>query len=316
MPEYLGPGIHEIDAERYHSDPCRTPSLSAGLATTMLNATPIHAYAASPRLNPDFEPENKTQFDIGSACHELLTGKGRGIYEVAAEDYRTKAAQQERDQARAEGYTPLTIPQNEQVRRMVRLARVQMRAHGIGDPFEGGRNEVALIWEQGGVMNRIMVDCLDEQNRVAYDLKTLAGVADASRWLRRSMDHGTDLRAAHYLDGLTEVLGGEWTYRFILLEKEQPHCLSVAQLSEGTLFMGRKKIRRAREMWGHCLAHNEWPGFSTEIAVVEPPAFYEANWLERESYEAEHRRQHGKDILKDAMRWQSPQKFQHAIAGE
>ncbi len=303
----LDPGIHDISAERYHSDPCETPSLSAGLAAKMLAATPLHAFAASSRLNPDYEPDNKTQFDIGSACHELLTGKGRGIYVVDADDYRTKASQQQRDEARAGGYTPLTRPQNEQVRRMVRLARVQMRAHGIGDPFEGGRNEVALIWEQDGVMNRIMVDFLDEQNRVAYDLKTLAGVADADRWLRRSMEHGVDLRAAQYLDGLKAVLGGEWTYRFILLEKEQPHCLSVAQLTEGALFMGRKKIRRARQMWGHCLKSGVWPGFSTQIAVVEPPSFYEANWLERESFEAEHRRSTGKDILDTAMRWQSPQ---------
>ena len=305
-PPPLGPGAYEISAERYHSDPCETPALSAGLAATMLEATPLHAFAASQRLNPDFEPEEKTQFDIGSAAHELMTGKGRGIFVVDADDYRTKAAQSARDQARADGYTPLTRMQDVQVRRMVRLGRLQMRAHGIGDPFEGGRNEVTVIWRQDGVMNRIMVDCLDEENRVAYDLKTLAGVADADKWLRRSMDHGVDLRAAHYLDGLKDQFGGEWTYRFILLEKTQPHCLSVAQLSEGPLFMGRKKIRRARAMWGHCLETERWPGFSSEIAVVEPPPFYESRWLERESYETEHKRRTGKDILAAAMNWQAP----------
>jgi hypothetical protein len=303
---FLGPGVHDISAERYHADPCERPALSAGLAAKMLDATPLHAFAASPRLNPDFEPDEKTAFDIGSAAHELMTGKGRGIKVIDADDYRAKAAQVARDEARAEGFTPLTRPQDAQVRRMIRCARVQMRAHGIGDPFDGGRNEVTLIWEQDGVMNRIMVDSIDEKNRVAYDLKTVAGVADPDRWLRRSMDHGVDLRAAHYLDGLKACFGGEWTYRFILLEKEQPHCLSVAQMSEATLYMGRKKIRRARQMWGHCLATGEWPGFSAEIAVVDPPAFYETRWLERESYEADHKRRTGKDIIEAAMNWQAP----------
>lgn len=303
---WLPPGVHHITSERYHADPCERPSLSAGLAATLLAATPLHAFAASPRLNPEFGPVSKAEFDIGSACHELLTGKGRGIFVVQADDYRTKAAQQARDDARADGYVPLTIPQDAQVKRMIRLARVQMRAHGIGDPFEGGLNEITLIWEQDGVMNRAMVDCIDAANRVAYDLKTLAGVADADQWLRRSMDHGVDLRAAHYLDGLKASFGGDWTYRFVLLEKDQPHCLSVAQFTEGTLFMGRKKIRRAREMWGHCLATSTWPGFSAEIAVVEPAPFWEAKWLERESYEADHRRRTGQDILTAAMRWQAP----------
>jgi hypothetical protein len=305
-PLYLGPGVYSIPAEAYHGDPCERPSLSAGLAATMLDATPLHAFAASPRLNPDFEPEEKTAFDIGTACHEALTGKGRGIHVVDADDYRTKAAQAERDAARAEGFTPLTRPQNAQVQRMVRLARLQMRAHGIGDPFERGENEVTLIWEQGGVMNRCMVDCLDRVNRVAYDLKTLAGVADADRWLRRSMDHGVDLRAAHYLDGLKASFGGDWTYRFILLEKDQPHCLSVAQFSEAALFMGRKKIARAREMWGQCERTGIWPGFSAEIAVIEPPPFHEARWLERESFEADYKRRTGNDVLSAAMRWQAP----------
>lgn len=207
--EWLGPGVYDIDAEIYHSDPCEEPSLSAGLAATMLDATPLHAFAASPRLNPDYERVDKTLFDIGSACHEILTGKGRGIHVVDADDYKKKAAQAERDEAREAGLTPLTRPQNDQVQRMVKLARIQMEAHGIGNPFATGRNELTLIWKQDGVMNRIMVDCVDEANRVAYDLKTCAGVADPNRWIRRSMDHGVDARAAHYLDGLKASFGGE-----------------------------------------------------------------------------------------------------------
>lgn len=304
----LAQGVHDISAEQYHADPCREPSLSASLATTLVYASPIHAFAASRRLNPDWEPDDKTQFDIGSAAHEMLTGKGRGIYVVDADDFRSKAAQTERDQARADGFTPLTRPQAKQVERMIRVARVQMRAHGIGDPFEGGQNEVTLIWEADGITKRAMVDNIDTERRVAYDYKTAAGLAEPEGWVRTSMPHGCDIRAAHYLEGLTALFGGEWSYRFIPQEKKQPHCLSVLQLSESAIMMGRKKARRAAEMWRHCLDTGVWPGFSTQIQIVDPPGFWEAKWLERESYEADHKRRTGTDILAAAMAWQAPER--------
>lgn len=303
----LGPGVHDLPPDAYHADPCERPSLSASLATLLVQATPLHAWAASPRLNPDFEPTEKPAFDLGAACHELLTGKGRGIHVVEADDYRTKAAQAERDDARARGFVPLTRPQHAQVERMLRAARAQMAAHGIGNPFERGRNEVTLLWERDGVLCRAMVDCLIEEERVVYDLKTTAGLADPERWVETAMGHGIDVRAAHYLDGLVALFGGDWTYRYIPLEKEQPHCLSVVQLSESALFMGRKKIARAREVWRACLEEGVWPGWSAEIAEVTPRAYHEARWIERESVEADHRRRTGADILAAALRWQAPE---------
>jgi hypothetical protein len=40
-----GPGIHEVDAETYHSDPVEVPSLSASIAKLLVNSTPLHAWA-------------------------------------------------------------------------------------------------------------------------------------------------------------------------------------------------------------------------------------------------------------------------------
>ena len=120
------------------------------------------------------------------------------------------------------------------------------------------------------------------------------------------MGHGIDLRAAHYLDGLRACYGGDWTYLYMPQEKEPPHCLSVLTLSSAAIVIGQKKIRRAREMWSHCLRSGRWPSWSAEIAVIDPPPFYESRWLERESYEADHKRRTGTDILEAAMKWQAP----------
>lgn len=190
---------------------------------------------------------------------------------------------------------------------MVRLARVQMRAHGIGDPFEGGENEVAMVWQGGGVWNRAMADCLDRENRILYDYKTCAGLAEPEGWVRTAMGHGIDLRAAHYLAGIEAITGQRgWRYRFIVQEKAPPHCLSVIELGAETLDIGRRKLGRAREMWRHCLDAGNWPGFSAEIAQVDPPAFHAEKWLGREIREDEHRKRTGRDVLDAAMRFQAP----------
>lgn len=307
MTERLGPGVYHLDAETYHRDPCVEPALSASLAHLIVDATPWHAWAAAWRLNPDFEPEVKEAFDIGSACHELLTGKGRGIRVIPFDSYTTKAAREQRDQARAAGYVPLNQSQHERVERMLRAARHQMRLHGIGDPFEGGENEVTLIWQAGSIYNRLLVDCLDRERRVAYDYKTAAGYAEPEAWVRAAMAHGVDIRAAHYLDGLERTFGGSWRYRFVVQEKDQPHCLSVIEFSEGAIFMANKKLARARELWRMCLDTGTWPGWSAQIAVVDPPGWHETKWLERESREQDFKQRTGKDVLAAAIRWQAPQ---------
>ena len=307
----FGPGAHNVAAEVYAADPAPRPSLSASIAHLLIAASPAHAWEASPSLNPDFVPEEKAAFDIGTAAHMLMTGVGAEIAQIDADDYRTKAAQQARDEARGAGLVPLTRPQVEGVRRMVASARRQMEAHGIGDPFargaKAGTNEVSILWQADGIWNRARPDCIDLAEGVAYDLKTISGYADPEAWVRSAMAHSVDLRAAHYLDGLAAIYPGEWRYRFVLLEKARPHCLAVVELSGAAIEIGRKKLRRARSIWQQCIAENDWPGWSSEIAVVDPPGWHEIAWLDRESREADYRQRHGRDILAAALRWQSPQ---------
>lgn len=299
-------GFYDLSDDDYFADPCPTPSLSATDAITLLNATPAHAWWNNRRLNPDYEAEESNAFDLGRSFHELMTGQDREVFVIDAKDYRTKAAKEQRDEARSLGLTPLLKHENQLVQHMVRRAREQMRAHGIGDPFEGGENEKALIWREAGVWNRVKPDCLDRENRVIYDLKTCAGLAEPEGWVRTGMPLGIDLRAAMYLAGAKAVFGGEWSYRYVPIEKKPPHCLSVLELSEGILFIGESKLRRAQEIWKLCLSRKKWPGYSDQIAVVEPPAFWIEKWLNRELREEDVRQRTGKDAIEASIDFQRP----------
>ena len=104
----LPAGIHDgIPAERYHRDPSDRPALTAGTIKTLLAYSPWHAWHNHPRLNPEWAPTYEAKFDLGTAAHALLL-QGEDVAQwIDADDWRTKAARDERDQARKEGKVPL-----------------------------------------------------------------------------------------------------------------------------------------------------------------------------------------------------------------
>src|SRR5205085_7761223 len=96
--------------------------------------------------NPLYEPEAKTDFDIGVAAHLAVLEPERqadSIVLIEAGDYRTTKAREARDAARAGGKVPLLPYQVD----IVRAIAGSIRAHPIAsEAFRGGEAELALIW--------------------------------------------------------------------------------------------------------------------------------------------------------------------------
>ena len=305
----LPAGTHDILAEVYHSDPCMEPSLSSTLARNILFQSPLHAWTASPRLNPELEPVVKSAFEIGRAAHTALLSKGQLIHVMSHDSYRTNAAKEERDEARAAGMTVLKLDEWAAVDAMVGAARSQIRAHGIGDVFEYGRNELAHFAEIGGIWCRALTDCMHDGLDVIYDYKTTASSAEPGAVIRTICSYGYDVQAAHYLDVVEAVTGRTWKFRFVMQEKEPPWALSVVEIDESWLVTARKKVARARELWRMCLekyGDSPWPGYPSQIAVLSAPTWHDTSWLNREEREADYRRRTGSDVLGAAMQWHAP----------
>lgn len=300
----MQPGLYDLDADTYHADPCLEPSLSASLAGVLHERTPIHAWTASRRLNPHWEPKEETRFDIGKAAHELLTGKGRGIKVLPFKDYRTDAAKVARDEARGEGWTVLTAEQAADVEAMVLCARIQLARLPGGDPFARGRNEMTMLWQQDGVSCRAMADCLDDDARVIWDYKTSED-ADPEGWARRALGHHIDIRLAHYRNGADHVLGPGWGYRFVVQETKPPFGMSFVELHPAWEFMGEQKLIPVRRTWGECLRSGDWPGYPAEVAHIDLPAWAETRWMERQASEDD-RTPYNPALLRAAFDWQAP----------
>src|SRR5437762_10234862 len=96
--------------------------------------------------NPPYQPEAKSEFDIGVAAHLAVLEPERqadSIVVMEAGDYRTTKARAARDAARAAGKVPLLPYQLD----IVRAIAGSIRAHPIAsEAFVGGEAEVTLTW--------------------------------------------------------------------------------------------------------------------------------------------------------------------------
>lgn len=303
------PGVYDIAAEAYHSDPVGpAPSLSASIAHTLLEFSPAHAWLKHPRLNPNHAAEHKTIFDLGSAAHKLILGKGAELHIIDAADFKKTAAREERDAAREQGMTPILGHQYEAALAMADAARKQLARHeDAAGAFANGLAEQTLVWQERGTWCRCMLDFLPSGGNVFHDLKTTGASANPDTWGQRTLyDIGADIQTAFYRRGIKAVLGIEDAhFRFIVIENEEPFALSVVELSPGAVHMADRKVEEALAWWRWCLARDRWPGYPRRTCYVDPPVWQEKRWLEREE-RAQLAADGGEDMRKLALDWQRP----------
>ena len=305
----MTPGLHQMDAATYHADPCPEPSLSSTLAKTMLAQSPLHAWTASQRLNPDYVPVEKKTFDIGRAAHRAILGAGEGYVAIPDEILAangaasTKEAKAFIEDARANGLTPLKAAEVDQIAVMRDAAQEKLARLGIA--FDPAHSECCAFAQIDGIWCRAMVDNAPPDGGILWDFKTCESAAPEA-CERAILNYGYDIQAAHYIDTWKAATGEDRMLRFVFQEKSAPHEICVVELGPDSLIMARKKIARARQMWRLCLDRNEWPGYPPGVHRIELPEWVHARWLERESADADYKRRTGRDVLEMAMAMQAP----------
>lgn len=281
----MDPGIHTMSAERYHGDPAARPSLTASIIKTLSVDSPLHAWTRHPRLNPDFERREDSKFDVGTLAHAfLLEDRSDQVVVIEADDWRKKAAQEARDEARADGKIPMLAYQWDKVEAMVIMVRAQIAARSDEPPlFSDGKAEETLIWEEHGVTCRARLDWLRDDHTGIDDLKTAAVTANPVDWSRRILwSIGSDIQSAFYLRGLKKLTGKEAQFRYVVAETSEPYAVSVVSLAPSGLELGNAKIDRALETWKRCLDTGVWPAYPDGTYYAEVPPWAEMAFMERD----------------------------------
>ena len=277
------PGIYQMDLAAYIADPAPLPSLNASAAHTLLEQSPRHAWYRSPRLNPNHEREDSSRLDLGTIAHALLLEDDSSrVVVVDAEDWRTKAAKEERDNARLLGQLPILKQDHQSVLEMVGIARDAIAKSELAEPFADGIPEQTLIWETQGVWCRSRPDKASRDWRVLFDYKTAAGSAHPSAWGRSAIVRfGYDIQAQLAIQGV-ECLCDPRDCRFVFIvqEIEPPYAVSFVSLSPAWLALANEKLHLAMSLWKGCVRTGEWPALSPRVAYLEPPAYASMDWAD------------------------------------
>lgn len=267
-PLILAPGIHTISMEEYLA----IPAFSSGLAHTILTASPRHAWTDS-WLNPNLEPWNSEVADIGTYAHAcLLEGGTSALHMVDADDWRTKAAQGQRDQARAEGKLPILARKVSQVEAMVKAARAYIAASEIAGIFDSGKAEQTLIWSESMVACEVLCkarpDWLSETILLHY--KTTKASVNPLSFSRTASNMGYDVAMMFYLRGLEAVKPDHEAQHFLLAQEQiEPFACKLFDLSAPLADVAAHKVSRAINAWASCMNSGKWPAYDGAIHSIE-----------------------------------------------
>jgi PDDEXK-like domain of unknown function (DUF3799) len=283
------PGIYtDVSAADYFADPCPDPSLTQSIAKVLIDQSPLHAWTAHPRLNPDYVHDDDTKYDVGNVAHGLMIGRGKEIIVLDAYgDWRTKAAQEARAAAVMQGKIAVLGKTFARASNMVEAAREQLALRDLGHLLnqETGIGEVVIAWQEDDIWLRQMIDWLEVERLTFCDYKT-TGMSAAPHGLDRMMaTAGWPIQAAmaeRGLDVLDPENAGRRRYLFVVQEDTRPYALNVVELTEGPMTMGRKMLQHGVDIWRRCIEADRWPGYPAEIVRPSYPGWAETQWLDRE----------------------------------
>lgn len=275
------PGVYEIPADEYHFDPVEGGSLSSSGARRLLPPS----CPARFRWEVDNPRPSTRAMELGTAAHARVLSIGPEIVVVDAGDWRTKAAQQERDGARARGAVPLLAHENEQIEAMARALREHPLASALLDP-DTGTAEPSLFWvdQPTGVWCRARLDWLPtptvgDRRLIVPDYKTTRS-ADPEKFAKSAFDYGYFQQAAWYVDGALALgLAEDVAFVFIAQDKDPPYLVTVAEADGLALRHGRDRNREALELYAECRRTDTWPGYTDDVADLSLPVWLENQYL-------------------------------------
>ena len=290
----MKPGFYpsaEIPMATYLADPCPVPSLSSGAAHKMVTRSPMHVWAEHPRLGAA-ESDDSNASDIGTIAHDLLLGGEGRICVIDPNDYRSKptkdnpdgsvpvgwtntAIRAARDQARANGLTPILAGAMWGARQMETAARDFLSHSELAGVLADGEGEVTMLWQEGETWFRARPDWVNHQKKIMLHLKTSEASAEPASFIRgvmRSMGYAMSL--AFYRRGF-EALSGQtdWLHVILVIEQRAPYGCSLISLDPAAWAIADSKVERALAMWRNCIRLNVWPGYPRSVAYATPSAW-------------------------------------------
>lgn len=257
------PGLyHDLSDLEYHGD--NDWLSSSGLRELLKPGGPARF-----RYRLDNGSGHEAHFDEGHAAHAEVLGTGLEMVEVKAKDWRTKAAQEARDKAYAEGKVPLLTAAAEMVRGMGEAVRNSSAVMAL---LDGGNPEVSAYCIDASTWTKLRArpDYLKQRADGLYTAIDYKTTVDASprAFAKSAAKYGYPIQEAVYRRVL-RALGIEVVdFIFIAQEKTPPYLPSLHENDAWDMELADRLVERGIEIYAECLAMNEWPGYGSDINVM------------------------------------------------
>lgn len=171
----------------------------------------------------------------------------------------------------------LTRTEHEESRAIASAVRNHPAA---GKLLSGGLSEATLLWTHRApefaslpgyqVECKCRVDFIAKEARAIVDLKTTRD-ASVSGFGQAAWRYGYHVQAAWISDAYFAVTKERWPFILVAVETEEPRAVTVFEVPERILELGRETYRNLLDRRALCLAENKWPGYAEETVELELP---------------------------------------------
>jgi hypothetical protein len=260
-----GPVIRDdLTAEQYHAD--KTSVSSTGLRALLDPGCP--AQFKHDRDNPQAA---KREFDLGHAAHRMILGIGEEIVVTEWDDWRTKAAREERDAIRHDGGVPLLFHEGEQVQAMADAIRKHADAGPLFAPGVGVA-ERSIFWthKETSVRVRVRPDwlILRQDLAVIVDLKTTTDASPVA-CSKAIANYAYHQQGALYVDGVYAAYDpADVRFFFVFQSKKAPYLVTVRELKDQDQDIGRARNERALRIYAECESTGVWPDWTGPVDTI------------------------------------------------
>lgn len=258
--------VYDLSEATYHSDPVEGGSLSSTGAKRLLESPATYKWFTE---NP--QPP-KEAFDVGSAVHSYVLGTGAQPVDHGHLSLRTNAAKEDAAAIRANGDIPVT----KTVLAEIRAIADAVLNHPVAGPAftrEDAWSEVsAFAKTEDGLWLRSRMDKFVPSANLIVDLKTSVS-ADVDDFQRTAVTLGYDVSAYHYKRVMRLLTGQEWDFIHVIVSKNPPHLVSIAQLDAEFMELAESRWQRAYDRYKRGRETGEWPGIPPIIHKLSPPSW-------------------------------------------
>lgn len=250
--------VYDMDDADYRA----VPRISQSGLKTILDCPARYAWESTHRVE-------KRAYDEGHIVHALVLGRGLNAAIIDAASWAGKKAQEEEAAARAAGLVPILAKD---------YARCQDMAAAIADhPIAGpmmahpGYSEVAMLWTDPdtGTPCKALADrrlITSDGRHWLPDVKTTSSSAAPAAFGRTAAQFGYHVQAAFYTDAYELLTGVRPEFPFVVVEKTAPHLVSVVNLDDEAVDVGRSRYRDALDTYTRCTETGVWPGYTETLA--------------------------------------------------